>query len=210
MTTMATCTVTTPSHNSTGKERDSESGLDNFGARYNSSSLGRFMSPDPDNAGAIYANPQSWNGYAYALNNPVRNIDPYGTNVLVCVDGQSTCHNYTDAQYARLLQEQNGQQGINLPNQGLPHGDITCGGVKCGTANYFDPGMAGGRLNFPLTFLFIMSSDARAAIHCATTRPGWPTLAGLGFARVGHSSLSSSRFTRIPPIRQHGRVGHST
>ena len=30
----------------TGKERDSESGLDNFGARYNSSNLGRFMSPD--------------------------------------------------------------------------------------------------------------------------------------------------------------------
>jgi RHS repeat-associated protein len=33
--------------NSTAKERDSESGLDNFGARYNSSSMGRFMSPDP-------------------------------------------------------------------------------------------------------------------------------------------------------------------
>jgi RHS repeat-associated protein len=31
----------------TGKERDTESGLDNFGARYNASSLGRFMSPDP-------------------------------------------------------------------------------------------------------------------------------------------------------------------
>ena len=30
----------------TGKERDSESGLDNFGARYMGSSLGRFMSPD--------------------------------------------------------------------------------------------------------------------------------------------------------------------
>ncbi len=30
----------------TGKERDSESGLDNFGARYDSSSIGRFMSPD--------------------------------------------------------------------------------------------------------------------------------------------------------------------
>jgi hypothetical protein len=26
-----------------GKERDSESGLDNFGARYDASSLGRFM-----------------------------------------------------------------------------------------------------------------------------------------------------------------------
>jgi hypothetical protein len=31
---------------STGKGRDAESGLDNFGARYDSSSLGRFMSPD--------------------------------------------------------------------------------------------------------------------------------------------------------------------
>ena len=31
----------------TGKERDSESGLDNFGKRYNASSLGRFMTPDP-------------------------------------------------------------------------------------------------------------------------------------------------------------------
>jgi RHS repeat-associated protein len=34
-------------HKFTGKERDSESGLDNFGARYDSSSMGRFMTPDP-------------------------------------------------------------------------------------------------------------------------------------------------------------------
>jgi RHS repeat-associated protein len=32
----------------TGKERDSESGLDNFGARYDSSQYGRFMTPDSD------------------------------------------------------------------------------------------------------------------------------------------------------------------
>jgi RHS repeat-associated protein len=30
----------------TGKERDAESGLDNFGARMYGSSMGRFMSPD--------------------------------------------------------------------------------------------------------------------------------------------------------------------
>ena len=30
----------------TGKERDTESGNDYFGARYYSSSMGRFMSPD--------------------------------------------------------------------------------------------------------------------------------------------------------------------
>jgi hypothetical protein len=31
---------------STGKERDSESGLDYFGARYYASNMGRWMSPD--------------------------------------------------------------------------------------------------------------------------------------------------------------------
>ena len=64
----------------TGKERDSESGLDNFGARYDASSMGRFMTPDPLMASAKVWNPQTWNRYAYALNNPLRYIDPTGMN----------------------------------------------------------------------------------------------------------------------------------
>jgi RHS repeat-associated protein len=54
---------------STGKERDTESGNDYFGARYYASSMGRFMSPDP--SALDYAdptNPQSLNLYAYAAN----------------------------------------------------------------------------------------------------------------------------------------------
>ncbi len=39
----------------TGKERDAESGLDYFGARYYASSMGRFMSPDP--SGLLAAKP---------------------------------------------------------------------------------------------------------------------------------------------------------
>jgi len=62
----------------TGKERDSESGLDNFGARYDSSSLGRFMSTDPSMKSVALRNPQSWNRYTYTLNNPLRYIDPDG------------------------------------------------------------------------------------------------------------------------------------
>jgi len=62
----------------TGKERDSESGLDNFGLRYNSSSMGRFMSSDPGNAGAVNSDPQSWNAYAYVRNNPLNLTDPTG------------------------------------------------------------------------------------------------------------------------------------
>jgi RHS repeat-associated protein len=64
----------------TGKERDTESGLDYFGARHYDSSMGRFMSPDP--TGLAYANPnnpQSLNLYGYALNNPLMNVDPTGT-----------------------------------------------------------------------------------------------------------------------------------
>ena len=59
----------------TGKERDAETGLDFFGARYFSSPQGRFTSPDSGNAGASKNNPQSRNGYSYWLNSPLRYID---------------------------------------------------------------------------------------------------------------------------------------
>jgi RHS repeat-associated protein len=64
----------------TGQERDSETGLDFFQARYFSAALGRFNSPDPSNAGANLFNPQSWNAYTYAFNNPLTLIDPSGTS----------------------------------------------------------------------------------------------------------------------------------
>jgi RHS repeat-associated protein len=66
-------------HHFTGKERDTESGLDYFGARYLSSSMGRFMSPDPKLFTKRHlANPQKWNKYAYVINNPLTRFDPDG------------------------------------------------------------------------------------------------------------------------------------
>ena len=63
----------------TGKERDSETGLDYFGARYYQGILGRFISVDPVvNTRASLAEPQRWNRYAYALNSPLRVTDPDG------------------------------------------------------------------------------------------------------------------------------------
>jgi RHS repeat-associated protein len=67
----------------TGKERDSESGLDYFGARYYGSALGRFTSPDwsasPEPVPyANLNNPQSFNQYSYVGNNPVSLNDPTG------------------------------------------------------------------------------------------------------------------------------------
>jgi RHS repeat-associated protein len=70
-------------HHFTGKERDAESGNDYFEARYYSSAMGRFMSPDwAAKAEPVpYAkldNPQSLNLYAYVLNNPLSHVDPDG------------------------------------------------------------------------------------------------------------------------------------
>jgi RHS repeat-associated protein len=66
---------------STGKERDAESGNDYFGARYYSSAMGRWMSPDKPFADQHARNPQSWNLYTYSLNNPLRYIDSDGRKV---------------------------------------------------------------------------------------------------------------------------------
>jgi RHS repeat-associated protein len=67
----------------TGKERDSESGLDDFGARYYASNLGRFVSADWSAIPvpvpyAELTDPQSLNLYTYVRNNPMVNVDPLG------------------------------------------------------------------------------------------------------------------------------------
>jgi RHS repeat-associated protein len=76
--------------------RDSETSLDPTHFRMYSSSVGRWMTPDP--AGRRAANPrrpQSWNRYAYVLNNSVNFADQYGlcnwrqigTGALQCIGG---------------------------------------------------------------------------------------------------------------------------
>ncbi len=60
----------------TGQERDAESNLDNFIARFYSSAEGHFMSPDP--LSGDIGDPQSLNRYAYVRNNPLTLTDPTG------------------------------------------------------------------------------------------------------------------------------------
>jgi RHS repeat-associated protein len=131
-------------HHFTSKERDIQSNLDYFTARDYNSNGGRFMSPDEPFANFDQKDPQSFNMYSYVQNNPLSATDPDGHNVRLCADngnGGQNCVNLTDDQYKQLYQQQNGQQGINLPGGSMPNGSITCGGQTCGTAQFYEPGL---------------------------------------------------------------------
>ncbi len=63
----------------TGKQKDNESGLDYFSARYLDCEVGRWYSADPVFLISGYIiNPQGWNQYSYVLSNPLNFSDPTG------------------------------------------------------------------------------------------------------------------------------------
>jgi RHS repeat-associated protein len=79
---------------SSGKERDAETGLDYFLARYYSGAQGRFLSPDPLMAmPERLIDPQEWNMYGYVRNNPLSITDPTGLDIWLqgCGKDSDTC-----------------------------------------------------------------------------------------------------------------------
>jgi RHS repeat-associated protein len=117
----------------TGQERDTETqfgawnSLDYFGARYYQSQTGRFSSVDPGHIGGDLFDPQSWNGYAYARNNPLRFIDPTGTDYFVSVIGGQGFW----AMDLGWLSD----GGFHFINGGI----FNSSGVRVGTYKYLDP-----------------------------------------------------------------------
>ena len=68
----------------TGKERDTETGLDYFGARYMSAAMGRFTGADPIWVKADrLVDPQRLNLYIYSRNSPLRFTDPTGMDITI-------------------------------------------------------------------------------------------------------------------------------
>ena len=110
-----------------GKERDVETGLDFSLARYYSGSQGRFTSGDPLNVpalqrldpkkfAAITANPQNWNGYAYARNNPLKNVDPDGYLTILVAGTWNNQLEWQNSDFRAQVEKTFGETATVLPN----------------------------------------------------------------------------------------------
>ncbi|MEZ5308051.1 MAG: RHS repeat-associated core domain-containing protein [Pyrinomonadaceae bacterium] len=93
----------------TGYERDNETNLDFAKARYHNYNLGRFQSPDPITISRRrIRNPQIWNSYSYAGNNPLNFVDPLGLERIKLGDSEEQVKKDIEAKKAekkRLEQE---------------------------------------------------------------------------------------------------------
>jgi RHS repeat-associated protein len=118
-----------------GKERDAETGLDYVGARYYASRTGRFTTGDPGHVSGNIFDPQSWNAYAYARNNPLRFVDPTGTEYEVRLGNGTTLY-LTNDQFDRLWE----YPGAGISFEGFwDNGEvwINNGGTKYGSYRYY-------------------------------------------------------------------------
>src|SRR5271167_1054734 len=120
-----------------GKERDAESNLDDFGARYYSSQFGRWTSADWSGGPSTvpYAelvNPQSLNLYAYARNNPVTSADLDGH--VVAQDTANKMANDLGGQGSWSPRGEEQETGRELDTT-----DYSCGRLSMVTFGYVDP-----------------------------------------------------------------------
>ena len=82
----------------TGQTQDTVVGSYDFLFRQYRDQAGRWQVPDPAGLAAVdINNPQTWNRYAYVINNPLSYVDPLGLKLPVCSDERHCAYSYTDA-----------------------------------------------------------------------------------------------------------------
>jgi RHS repeat-associated protein len=148
----------------TGKERDSETGLDYFGARYFSAAQGRFTSPDwsekPEPIPyADLKDPQTLNLYSYIHNNPLSKADPDGHDALWVVDKKAGTItlvipvNFTGSGASKKTVEQiiKRDETLFIPGSGATIKVISTKEPINGVLNHMDVSPGNDLKNFPLT-----------------------------------------------------------
>jgi len=185
---------TSTSHKFTGKERDSESALDYFGARYYSSALGRWISPDWS-AGPVPvpyadgADPQTLNLYSYVRNLPTTKVD---------ADGHS------DSMTRYWQCQGNSSPGCAAANHNTTPGEAVAQGAAMGL--WFGGGLlapAAGPLTRGLAALFLATAPKTMPIVV-------DTLEGLTPGRTGTLTISSTTRLTATEISTGVRLAEQT
>jgi len=223
-----TCTAAdvTPLH-FTSQEQDAGSGDVHFPFRYYSGTMARFLTPDPAGLAAVDpTNQQSWNLYAYVLNNPLSYIDPLGLDCIYTNDDGSVdhvvdgdCDSPTDNGYyvdGRIL---GGIGGINTYLQGpentlnfyilgqanptsLCISDCT-GAIGSASDTFTDPNgiltNLSSNLNFALSF-------TKSFFTFAGGPGNVPTCAGQALSHIGRN-FESVHARRVNSHRRCGSCG---
>jgi RHS repeat-associated protein len=97
-----------------GKERDDETGLYYYGARYFAPWMGRWLSPDP------LLSPDELNLYAYARGNPCKFVDPDGLQSQPAVDAQASTEVGQPEPTSTLVPATSGPYSVNIdPETGV-------------------------------------------------------------------------------------------
>jgi RHS repeat-associated protein len=116
-----------------GKEKDDETGLSYFGARYHYDKIGRFIAPDPvrvmdENTSKtnerMLLNSQRLNTYAYGLNNPYRYIDPNGLAPILLTESPNSIQRFSGGSIGNVA-------GGSFMSRSMPRGG---GGGSSGTS----------------------------------------------------------------------------
>ncbi len=107
-------------HTFTGQEKDVESGLLYYGARYYNPNRGRFTQPDPaimNPSKEMLANPQLLNPYSYAANNPLKYTDPTGEKLMISdaygIEFVNKAMEDLQSIYGGINMKESGEVGLN-------------------------------------------------------------------------------------------------
>jgi hypothetical protein len=74
---------------------------------------------NPKQFASIIANPQNWNGYAYALNNPLKNIDPDGFLTIIVPGTFNDNEEWKKSKFRAQVEETFGEKATVLPNNNM-------------------------------------------------------------------------------------------
>jgi len=189
----------------TSKERDTETNLDYFEARYYASTQGRFTSVDPLLASAKRMNPQTWNRYSYGLNNPLRYTDPDGEDPVDENIDQEVRRTITTTEVIVQDQDRRGnviqQAKVTIAETKIESLDKTFDPITITTAMAENTG--NGARNYSQDQLDTMANVAQNIVEVSQAKKFDPTIA-LGIAntetRLGTAPPGESAAHKQPNI----------